>query len=731
MNARLSALLSRNPAAPAPRVVRTPTVLQMEALECGVAALAIVLGYHGRHVPIEQLRAQCGTSRDGARVSSLLKAARSHGMTARGCSADIEELKALAGPFIVFWNFNHFVVVEGFAAGKVHINDPARGRRTVSEADFGQAYIGIVLVMRPGPDFVRAGRPGDLLSDVLERMSADRTALGFAAFAGLFMVLPGMVIPVFTTLFIDRILLGAQQTWFLPILLGLLLSVLLETWLAWLQGRHLLRLQDRLWLAWTSRFFWHVLHLPAVFFSQRSPGELASRLGLNETAAQTLTGDLARAIINGGLAFFFVAVMLTYDAMLTALSVGIVLASLAVFQFAARRTQELSMSYAIDTGKLFGTATNGIATLETLRATASDGHFFEKYTALHAQAVTANQRMERVSVFYGQVPALLALFNAALVLCLGGLRVMDGHLTIGMLIAFQGLVVSFSRPLADLFKVLDKVQQLRGDLQRLNDVLRCAPDAETQPREPAGAPQAKLAGRLELRGVGYAHSAFAPLLFRGVSLEARPGERIGVVGPSGCGKSTLARLLMGLNEPAEGEILFDGRPRREHARDVLARSVTMVDQDIHFFDGTIRENLTLWDASVPEADLMQAARDAEIHDFILGRAGGYDSRVDEGGRNMSGGQRQRLEIARALAVKPRLLVLDEATSALDPITEARVLDNLRRRGCTAIVIAHRASTLRQCDTVFVLADAGIVARGTHEALLADAANGYSALLEPW
>ena len=709
-------------------IPRTPTILQMEALECGVAALAIILGHHGRHVPLEVLRVQCGTSRDGAKVSNLLNVARSHGMTARGCKAEMTELKKLSGPYIVFWNFTHLLVVEGFADGKVYLNDPASGRRTVSEEDFAQAFIGIVLLVRPGPGFVREGRRSNFLADIVERLSTDLTALGFASFAGLFLVIPGMVIPVFTSLFIDRVLLGNQTSWFLPILLGLLISVLLETWLAWLQGRYLLRLQDKLRLSWTGRFFWHTLHLPAAFFAQRSSGELASRLGLNDSAAQTLSGDLARAQINGALSLFFVAVMLTYDVLLTGISVAIVFGSLVAFQFAARRTQDLSLGFAITTGKLYGIATNGIATLETLRATAADGHFFDKYTALHAQSVVTNQKMETVSVVYGQIPALLGLVNAGLVLTIGGMRVMEGHLTIGMLIAFQGLVMSFSRPLVDLYRVLDKVQHLRGDMQRLNDVLRCDFDIETLPREDAAAP-AKLAGKLELRAVSYSHSPSAPAQFSDISLLARPGERIGIVGPSGSGKTTLARVIMGLYPPSSGEVLFDDRARQHYPRDLLARSAALVDQDIHFFEGSVRDNLTLWDSTVDDADLIAAARDAEIHDFIMTRPGGYESRVDEGGRNMSSGQRQRLEIARALAVNPRLLILDEATSALDPITEASVLDNLRRRGCTAIIIAHRATTLRYCDRVLVLCAGKIAERGTHESLFADVAGIYRSLLE--
>lgn len=702
-----------------PGVVRTPTMMQMESLECGAAALGIVLAYHGRYEPLEQLRVRCGVGRDGAKVSNLLRAARSFGLEAGAWSTEPGELPKLKAPFMVFWNFNHFVVVEGFSDGLVYLNDPASGRRTVAQEDFAAAFTGVVLTFAKTPQFEPGGATGSLLKTMLQRITSDRPALAFAALAGLFLVIPGMVIPVFTRLFVDRILIDNQMGWFLPILLGLLLSTLLEAGLAWLQGSHLLRLQYKLALSATGRYFWHILHLPVLYFAQRAPGEIASRLSLNESVAKVVSGDLARALINGGLAFFFVAVMLTYDVLLTSISVAVVAISMAAFHFAARRTQELSVTYAIADGRLRGNASNGIAMLETLQASADDSHFYTKYMAQHALVVSANQRMETSSAQYSQVPAFLMMFNTTLILVIGGFRVMDGYLTIGMLIAYQGLVANFARPMSDLFNVLEKVQRLRGDLQRLDDVLNCAPDPLTAHPVPARPDLSqKLSGALSLHDVRFAYSPQDKPLFDQLNMQVLAGERIGIVGASGAGKSSLARLIAGMYGPDSGEIRFDGQARSAHPRELLASSVAHVDQDIQFFEGTIRENLTLWDRSLDEAQMVAAARDALIHDFIMGLPQGYDTRMDENGRNLSGGQRQRLEIARSLTLNPRVLLLDEATSSLDAASESRILDNCRRRGCTVLVTTHRRFVLNACDRVMVLQNGRIAEEGLFDELYA-------------
>jgi ATP-binding cassette subfamily C protein len=455
-----------------------------------------------------------------------------------------------------------------------------------------------------------------------------------------------------------------------------------------------------------------------LYFAQRAPGEIASRLSLNESVAKVVSGDLARALINGGLAFFFVAVMLTYDVLLTSISVAVVAISMAAFHFAARRTQELSSPMRLPMAACAAMPRTA-SPCWNLQASADDSHFYTKYMAQHALVVSANQRMETSSALYSQVPAFLMMFNTTLILVIGGFRVMDGYLTIGMLIAYQGLVANFARPMSDLFNVLEKVQRLRGDLQRLDDVLNCAPDPLTEHAIPARPDLSqKLSGALSLHEVRFAYSPQDQPLFDQLNMTVLAGERIGVVGASGAGKSSLARLIAGMYAPDGGEIRFDGQARAAHARELLASSVAHVDQDIQFFEGTIRENLTLWDRSLGEAQMVAAARDALIHDFIMGLPGGYDTRMDENGRNLSGGQRQRLEIARALTLNPRVLLLDEATSSLDAASEARILDNCRRRGCTVLVTTHRRFVLNACDRVMVLQNGRIAEEGLFDELYA-------------
>ncbi len=710
-----------------PTITPTPVVMQMEALECGAVALAIMLRHHGCHESVDVLRVACGVGRNGAKVSNLLKAAREYGLEANAWSTQASELPKMQTPFMVFWNFNHFVIVEGFDGDQVYLNDPASGRRIVDAADFAEAFAGVVLTFKPGPNFKpRRARTG-LFGGMLSRLTSDRPAVMFAALTGLFLVVPGMVMPVFTTLFVDRIVVDGQMGWFLPILLGLLVSTILEAGLAGLQGAHLLRLQNKLSLASTSRFFWHVLHLPALFFAQRSPAEVASRMKLNETAAGVISGDLARALINGGVALFFVVVMFTYDVLLTSISVVLVVVSMAAFRFAARVTEDLSIRYSLATGRLQSTAANGIAMFETLHASADDGHFFTKYMAQHAQVVLANQEMETTSLRYGQVPAFLMLLNGALILVIGGWRVIDGYLTIGMLIAFQGLVYNFSRPMSDLFLVLDKVQHLRGDLQRLDDVLA----SEVQPIDSDGVPGAPstMSGAFELQGLRFGYSPQDKPLFDGLAMSAVAGERIGVIGSSGAGKSSLARLLAGVYVPDAGQLSFDGRPASDFPRAVRSAMVAHVDQDIQFFEGTVRDNLTLWDSNISESQMVRAAKDAMIHDYIAALPDGYDTPMQENGRNLSGGERQRLELARALCGNPRILLLDEATSSVDAGNEAVVLDNCRRRGCTTLVITHRPFVLRSCDRVLVLEGGRIVEEGQFAALYGQADSACRRVLD--
>jgi NHLM bacteriocin system ABC transporter peptidase/ATP-binding protein len=716
---------------PAPRRVRVPTILQMEAVECGAASLAMVLAHHGRTVPLEELRLACGVSRDGSKASNIVKAARRYGLAARGLKKEPEALRALPVPMILHWNFNHFVVLEGFRKGRAHVNDPATGPRSVSGEELDQAFTGVALVFERGDTFVRGGAAPSLVQALRTRLAGSHLALLFVVLAGLGLVLPGLVVPTFSRVFVDDVLVAGLHAWVRPLLLAMAAAALLFGALTWVQQWYLLRLETKLALATSARFFWHVLHLPIGFFNQRFAGEIGSRVGINDRVAQLLAGDLATSVLNLVAVAFYAAVMVQYDLVLTLLGVTAAGLNLAALRHVSRRRVDLSRRMLQDRGKLMGTAMGGLQTIETLKATGSESDFFARWSGYQAKVLNAQQELALHTQLLAAVPPFLLSVSTVLLLGIGGMRVMDGHLSMGMLIAFQALMLAFLAPVNRLVELGSTVQEVRGDMSRLDDVLGAERDprlAEDRDGDADGGGEARLAGRLELRGVSFGYSPLDPPLVDGLDLDLRPGSRVALVGGSGCGKSTIARLVCGLYEPWTGQLLFDGRPRGEVPRRTMDASLAFVDQDIFLFEGTVRDNLTLWDPTIPEAQLVAAARDACIHEEVTARAGGYAGAVEEAGRNFSGGQRQRLEIARALVGNPAVLVLDEATSALDPATEQAIDDNLRRRGCTCLIVAHRLSTIRDCDEIIVLERGRIVQRGTHDEMIA-AGGPYARLME--
>jgi NHLM bacteriocin system ABC transporter peptidase/ATP-binding protein len=713
-----------------PRRVQVPTVLQMEAVECGAASLAMILAYHRKLVPLEEVRVACGVSRDGSKASNIVRAARGYGLEGKGFKREPHELRALPVPMIVHWNFNHFLVLEGFEKGRVHLNDPAAGRRRVSDEEFDQSFTGVALTFERAPGFVPGGEGRSLVEALRRRLAGSHTALLYVVLAGLALVVPGLLVPTFSRVFVDDVLVNGMGDWVGPLVTGMVATAAVLGFLTWLQQHFLLRLETRLALGTSTKFFWHVLRLPMPFFTQRFPGEIASRVGINDRVAQMLSGELATTFLSVVVVAFYAVLMFQYDRILTAVVVLTAALNVAALRWVARRSADLNQRLAQDRGKAVGTAMGGLMNIENLKATGSESDFFARWAGYYAKVVNAQQALGLQAQVFAALPPLLMALSGAALLGVGGMRVMDGELSMGMLIAFQALMLAFLNPVNKLVALGASAEETRGDMNRLDDVLRAEPQAGVgmmDEEEAAGDAGHRLAGHLELRRLSFGYSRLEPALIQDFSLTLRPGSRVALVGGSGCGKSTLARLVTGLYEPWAGEILFDGRPRGEVPRAVLCNSLAVVDQDVFMFEGTVRDNLTMWDDTAADADVVQAARDACIHDDVSARAGGYVSRVEEGGRNFSGGQRQRLEIARALVNRPSLLVLDEATSALDPATEQIIDDNLRRRGCTCLIVAHRLSTIRDCDEIIVLEQGKIVQRGTHDELK-DAPGLYARLI---
>jgi NHLM bacteriocin system ABC transporter peptidase/ATP-binding protein len=703
------------------RRVRTPTVLQMEAVECGAAALAAVMGYYGRIVPLEELRAACGVSRDGTKASNILKAARTYAFKAKGFSKEPGDLRSLPPPFIAFWNFNHFVVVEGFARGKVYLNDPAIGPRTITDEEFDDAFTGVVLVFEPAPEFKPGGAKPSLWAALRKRLRGSESGLAYVVLSSLMLSLVGLAVPLFAKAFVDDVLVARHGVVALPLLLGMGATALVLALVTWLQRLCLLRLSTKLAVTSSYEFFRHLLRLPMEFYTQRFGGEVGARMEINDRVANLLSGGLAINALNLLTAALYVAMMFYFDVLLALVAVAIAALNFVALRLVSRQRKDINASLLQERGKIIGTSMSGLQSIESMKATGSESDFFSRWAGHLAKIIVARQQMEVYSRRLGVLPAFLSTLAAIAILGVGALRVMDGHLTLGTLVAFQALMFGFMEPITQLVMLGATLQEAEGELNRLDDVLRYPADRELRGAggsSSGGGRFPKLSGRLELRNIAFGYSSLDPPLIEDFNLTVQPGARVALVGSSASGKSTLAKLISGLYQPWSGEVLLDGRPRDETPRRIVTNSAALVDQDFFLYEGSLREVLTMWDHTVPEEDVVQAAKDACIHDDIAARARGYDSLVEEGGRNFSSGQRQRLEIARALVGKPSILVLDEATSALDPLTEKHIDENLRRRGCTCVIVAHRLSTIRDCDEIIVLDQGRVVERGTHDRLAA-------------
>jgi len=695
----------------------TPTVIQMESIECGAAALCMIAAFYGRWVTLEQMRIDCGVSRDGSKASNILNAGRGYGLISNEHHPEIEDLKKLPFPLIALWNLNHFVVIEGYGPKKWYLNDPSGGPRDVSVEEFDKSFSRVAMTFQPGPDFQTGGDKPSTLRALKKRGKGLGLELLFAFIAGLMLALLGLVIPAFTKIFVDEFLLGNTSYYVRPLLMAMAVAIFMQGSLTWLRESVLLRLETKLAVLNSAKFYLHLLKLPVTFFFHRYAGEVGSRIALNDYIASLLSGQLATSILSCFTAVFFFLAMLQYDTLLSLFGGAIAVINLLALQFVARKRKDINKRNLEKTGKFYGIGMSGMMNIETIKATAGESDFFARWAGYQALRVNAQQDSGGFSQLFAVVPALLTSFSSMVILGVGGIRIMDGFMSIGGLVAFQMLMSSFNSPFSTLLSLGAQVQELEGSVQRLDDVLNHGIDPQLSrsemvpisPLEPA-----KLTGHLVIGNLSFGYSRFDKPLIQDFSLVLTPGRRVALVGGSGSGKSTVAKLVAGIYELWEGDILFDGKSRSEIPRKVMTNSLAMVDQDIMLFEGTVRENIAMWDDTMPDEVVIRAALDACIHDDIAAAKGGYDHVLDEGGRNLSGGQRQRMEIARSLAMEPTILILDEATSALDPLTEKMVDDNIRVRGCACLIVAHRLSTIRDCDEILVMDSGSVVQRGTHE-----------------
>ena len=700
------------------KAAKVPVVMQMEALECGAACLAMVLAYYGKWMPLEQVRVDCGVSRDGSKAGNVMKAARSYGLEAKGYRMGLEAVKGISAfPCIIHWNLNHFVVLCGFRGNHACINDPARGSVKVTMDEFDKAFTGIVMVFAPTENFEPDGKRTSTLAFARKRLPGAGAAMVFVMLTSIIGYVFTLLNPAFSRFFMDRLLTGENSELLTPFIALVAAVSLLQVFVTAIRAVYSLKINGKMAVVGSGSFMWKVLKMPMEFFSQRMAGDLLTRHKANETIAEQLVNTLTPLALSAVMMVFYLVVMLRYSPLLTLVGLVSILINIVMSRVISEKRVNITRVQTRDAGKLMSATVSGIRMVETIKASGAENGYFQRWAGYQASVNEQNTKYTRLNQYLGIIPAFITTLANALVLVLGIWLCMRGEFTLGMVTAFQSFLASFLSPAMTLVTAGQTLQEMRTQMERVQDVMEYpedpyfsdAPVSEDEDYD-------KLTGAVELRNVTFGYSKLDPPLIENFSLNLKPGGRVALVGASGCGKSTISKLISGLYQPWSGEILFDGKPISEIDRAVFTGSVAVVDQDIILFNDTIANNIKMWDDSIEDFEVILAARDAQIHDDIIARPGGYQGKITEGGRDLSGGQRQRLEIARVLAQDPHIIIMDEATSALDARTEYEVTNAVKERGVTCIIIAHRLSTIRDCDEIIVLDHGKVVERGTHEEL---------------
>ena len=695
--------------------VRTPTIIQMEAVECGAASLGIVLAYYKKFLPLETLRDICGVSRDGSNALQIIKGANKLGMSAEAYKYDVKDLKKIKLPFIVFWNFNHFLVVEGFSKKYVYLNDPGMGPRKVTHSEFSDSFTGISVALEPDKDFKRGGSKPSLLDALKKRLNNTLKSFSFLMLATLALVVPGLGVPIFTQMFFDKVI--PHETSSMLFYFGLIVTMFLYGMLTWLQMTVLTFLNIKLSIRLSSKFFGHILRLPINFFSQRYPAEIANRAIVNDRVIQVLTSQLVLACVNLFFVFFYLFVMVQINWIITLVTVCSAAINMLTLKFINRARRDAYARLQQDLGKSIGISAGAIRNIETLKASGSENDFFSRWAGYYTKASDAFQEINKKDIYLTSVPPFLMMLTTAFFLTIGAKQVMTGHLSIGALLALQVLIGNFLSPFSQFINLGQVIGQVRVDLNRIDDVLENPVDKYyTAFKDIKDDKQTRLLGKIDLKNISFGYNKNAPPIISDLNIDIDPGKSVAFVGKTGSGKTTISKMIAGLFEPWSGDILFDMKDRFDLPRDLVIRSLSTVDQNIFIFEGSVKENISFWDTTIFEEDIIRAAKDAMIHDEIIRMEDGYNSKILEVGKNLSGGQKQRIEIARALVRNPSIIILDEATAALDSETEYKIIRNITRRGCSIIMVAHRLSTIKNCDEIIVLGKGKVVERGTHDEL---------------
>ena len=692
---------------------KVPMVMQMEAVECGAASLAMILAYYGKWLPLEQVREACSVSRDGSSMKNILLAAKMYGLEPSAYKVSAEDLSGME-PAIIHWNFEHFVVFKGMRKGKAYLNDPGIGPVEIPMDEFRRSFTGVAMTFELTDRFQPSGHPTSIFSYIRHNLSGANEAFWLTFIFTLLLAVVTLTLPLLTRVFFDEILSGRNAQWatiFFCLMAALaLFNFIVTLW----QQRYSKRIAGQLALRGNINYLRHLLRLPMSFFAMRFVGDLQQRQRLNETITHSLVEVLAPQAINVTLLVLYLILMLSYNYVLTLIGVAAALVNLAVVHHYAGQRLNMVRSTQQSMGKYYSATVSCLENIESIKAAGAEEGFFQYWSGLWSRMFNKQREMHVQQSEMSLLPTLTSNLLTMAVLLVGAWYILQGDLSVGMLMAFQGFMTAFMAPVEKIVNAGQQLLEMRSQIERVDDVMKYPED---QHADGEHSEEGKLLGELELRDVTFGYNRTQPPLIDHFNLHLRAGESVAFVGSSGCGKSTLAKLISGLYKPWSGEILFDGRPIESISSDELTNSIAVVDQNIVLFDDTLSQNIRMWDQSIEDFAILMACSDAQVHSDIMNRPEGLATKVVRGGKNFSGGQCQRFEIATALAREPMILIMDEATSALDPTTEDLVMRHIREMGITQIVVAHRLSTIRDCDQIIVMEAGHVVQQGTHEQLI--------------
>ena len=701
--------------------VKVPQIMQMEAVECGAASLAMILAYYGRWVPLDKLREDCGVGRDGTSIAGILGAALEYGLDAEELSLSIDELKDRKPfPCIIQWNYHHFVVLTGISGKYVYINDPGKGSIRYPMQVLEKSFKGVTMTFSPNESFKKGGSKPSPLRFVKKRIQGFQSAIAVVLTTSALASIAAILFTTAGKAVVDYYITGSETSSPAGFVIALLGLCVIFGVMQILRSIYMVRIQGRSAVVDSSRFIQHLLHLPLSYYSGRAVGDLQMRQTENQMIVTTLMTQVAPTAINILMMILYLIVMSYYNLFLTLIGVSTVILNIIVARIVSKKRVDITRTLTIGYGNLNSTSLNGIGMIETLKSAGAENAYFRRWAGIHARVTGNDVKMCWLNETMGFIPLLLTEITNIAVFSFGVKLIIDGQFTPGTLLAFTGLLTAFTKPVNEMIAMGQTIQEMQVQMERVEDVMNNPVDVEENTKDLTDEEWedlSKLKGDIEFKNITFGYSNRSKPLIKDMNIKIAAGSKVALVGASGSGKSTLGKLLSGLYKPWSGEILMDGKNLSDIPKQQLKGSLAIVDQDIMVFDDPVGESIRLWDSTIEESEVIRACQDARIHDEIASRKGGYSAVLHPGGKNYSGGQLQRMEIARALAIEPTILVLDEATSALDAETEDDVMNNVRKRGITTVVVAHRLSTIRDADRIYVLDAGTIVEEGTHEELM--------------